>query len=330
MRIFIFCFLMSVFLPIMAQKAYVVEQIIPNNAKEIKSPIDTLWPGNSLSASNFVLIADSLGGYVIGTNSYHDICKGQQFKVDSGYIIDGAIYWFGTKKIVGGGNLKFIVWRMDSLDGYTMAGENEPSPGTELGYITVSINEVDTSSLLDSTYVVTFPSAIPVIDDYVIGFDMSGLLNDTIGLISTSNGDGNGNELVWEKWYLNNSWHTLQASGWGNPTPLDVDAMILPIVDLSSFGINQAPEINGLRCTAFPMPSVAGFTLNIEVQKASTYNQVEIIDMTGKNILRLDAGSYTEGQNSVYISTENVPSGKYYCIVTADNSKYALGIQVIH
>jgi hypothetical protein len=295
-----------------------------------KSVSDTLWPGNALSATDFVLIADSNGGYVLGNNSYHDICKGQQYKVDSGYVIIGAVYWFGAKQVAPGSDdsIRFVVWRMDSLQGYTSMGYGYRSPGSELASVTVAMHEVDTASSLSGASAVTFPLPATILDDYVIGFDMSRMHTDTVGLVSTTNGAGGGAELVWEKWGINNTWHTLQASGWGFPALLDIDAMILPIIDLTEYGIQHAPLIHGVRCLAYPNPASDNFTAEISLETPSSSSRIEILDHTGRTFLLQDTGPMEKGINTIHFDTSSWPCGHYILIYYGYPGRYALSLVI--
>lgn len=293
-----------------------------------KAATDTLWPGNSLSASDFVLVEDSLGGYVLGTNSYHSIAIGQRFPVTTSYMIESAFFWFGYKKVVADDSITFAVWRMDSLNGYTMAGENQPGPGTVLTSFRTSLSQVDTASSLGGAYFVTFDQPVIVIDDYVIGFGMSSFTTDSLGMISTANGDGNGNELVWEQWGINHTWHTLQASGWGFPALLDVDAMILPVVDMTNAGIQQAPVLNGLSCNLWPNPAHRILHLEVTAAEASSQCSVQIMDASGKIVNTHNNSGLQQGINNLEINLETLATGTYFCLVTSGNAKYALKFMV--
>lgn len=306
----------------------VVEQLrIPANAQG-KAPTDTLWPGNAATASNYVLLADSNGGYVLGTNSYNSIAIGQQFKVSLGYRIEGAFYWIGAKKADANDSITFSVWRMDSLQGYTMTGANQPSPGTVTTSLKTTTQQLDTASTLDGAFLVTFPLAITVMDDYVIGVDFSEFTTDSIGLMSTDNGDGGGLELVWEQWGINNSWHTLQASGWGFPALLDIDAMILPIVDMSTAGRSNSPELNGLSCTLWPNPAHEVMHLVITSNTTFANCSIQLFDLNGKLLLAQNTTGLSGNSQTVDISLDQLAAGYYYCVVAADGARYAMKVAV--
>ncbi len=288
-----------------------------------KAVTDTLWPADAASASGYVLVADSLGGYVLGTNSYQSVAIGQHYPLTTSYRIIGGLFWFGYKKVQADESLTFSVWRFDSINGYTMAGENQPGPGTRLTGYTTSLSQVDTSTTLLGAYCVIFDSSVVVLDDYLMGVDFSAFNSDSLALVSTSNGDGKGKELVWEQWGLNQTWHTLQASGWGYPAPLDVDAMILPLVDLSQAGISQAPLINGIRCTLWPNPVVN--QLHVSLQTITTENNVQIhlFDLAGKSLQSHNAGRLEAGTHEFSLATNNMADGSYICVISSGTARYA-------
>lgn len=288
-----------------------------------KAVTDTLWPADAASASGYVLIADSLGGYVLGTNSYQSVAIGQHYPVTTSYRIIGGLFWFGYKKVLADESLTFSVWRFDSLTGYTMAGEDQPGPGTRLTGFTTTLSNVDTASSLLGAYCVTFDSSVVVLDDYLIGVDFSTFSGDSLALVSTANGDGKGKELVWEQWGLNNTWHTLQASGWGYPALLDVDAMILPLVDLSQAGIGQAPLINGIRCSLWPNPVTD--QLHVTLNTLAEENDVEILlfDLTGKSVQSLRAGRLEAGTHEFSLAADGLADGSYLCVISTGTARYA-------
>ncbi len=318
MRTILFCLLSLAISPLVAQNAF----------SDSKSPTDTLWPGNASSASTYELLADTNGGYVLGTNSYNSIAIGQQFHVSAGYIVEGAFYWFPYKKAISNDSISFTLWNMDSLQGYTMAGDNQPCPGTVLSTYKTTTQLVDTSSELDGAFKVTFAEPIAVYSDYIIGFDMSKFTNDSIGIMSTTNGSGNGYELVWEQWGINHSWHTIQASGWNFPALLDIDAMILPIVDMSSAGITETPEINGLRCSLWPNPAAETLHLSISSLVPTDNYNIQILDIQSKLISTISVASTKAQVQTIDIPVNQLPSGSYYCIVTSSMGRIAMKLQI--
>ncbi len=122
-----------------------------------KVPTDTLLPGNWEYSTSYALYTAQGGGYVAGVNGYGDFAKGQQFLVDVPYNIEGVMIWFGAKELVSpDGALKFMIWDLDGTTGHTMAGANQPCPGTVLNSDNVLMSLIDTGSFLADAYIHMF------------------------------------------------------------------------------------------------------------------------------------------------------------------------------
>jgi hypothetical protein len=288
---------------------------------------DTLWPGQSSSSSDFVILPDSAGGYVIGTNTYRDLCKAQQFKVDSGYIVEGAIFWFARKTVVTNDSLRFVIWKMDSTEGITSAGSQQKCPGTELAVVKASMQDVDTSSSLSQAFVVWFDAPLAVYEDYAIGFDMSALQGDSVALWSTSNGSGGGAELVWEKWRTDSNWRTLQAAGWGFPAYLDVDAMILPLVDMSSAGISDHAN-PGFSCQLHCNPVNTSLVIKLTFSADARNNTVRILDQQGKLLMQDHVSHWPAGSLQYTLNVSSLGNGNYFFTMNGSAGSMALPFSV--
>jgi hypothetical protein len=106
--------------------------------------------------------------------------------------------------------------------------------------------------------------------------------------------------------------------------------MILPVVDMSSEGIAQAPFINGVRCTAYPNPASEIINLMITLNAFSCNNNIEVLDTRGKRILYENTGAMNEGPNNININVSTWPSGSYFCIFDSGSGRYAIRINVAH
>ena len=327
MKNFLILFVLSGFvMNACAQRQYYILEKSNTNIS-IKAPTDTLWPGNAAPASAFEVLADSNGGYILGTNSYDDLCKAQRFVVDSGYIVEGAIFWFARKTVVNNDSLRLVIWKMDSTEGITSAGSQQKCPGTELAVVKASVQDVDTSSSLGQAYVVWFDAPLAVYEDYAIGFDMSSLQGDSIALWSTSNGSGGGAELVWEKWRTDSNWRTLQAAGWGFPAYLDVDAMILPLVDMSSAGISD--QVNpGFSCQLLGNPVNTSLVIKLTFSADARNNTVRILDQQGKLLMQDHVSHWPAGVLHYTKDVSSLGNGNYFFTMTGSAGSMALPFTV--
>ncbi len=278
----------------------------------VKTPTDTLEPGQFLSGSP-VLYSATGGGYVVGNNSYGDIAKGQQFLVTTGYKIEGALYWFGAKEAVSGsGNVAFKVWDMDGTTGTTTAGTGQTCPGTVLGTVSASIGNIDTAAYT----VATFATPITISGDYVIGFDVSGISTDTVGLVSTTDGEGGSGELTWEQW-SDDTWYTL-LQAW----PLDFDLAIFPIVDMTVGCVDGNNFIFGMKLSQnYPNPTSNQCLIEYELKNNASDVSLDIIDANGRTVLTKEQGNKTAGIYSINLDVTNLANGTYYYSLNANDQK---------
>lgn len=309
-----------------AQKVATTGTKMPVQEMTIKTPTDTLIPGNWASLTGPVLYGCQGGGYLLGSNIYGDVAKGQVFIVVAPYTIEGAIYWFGGKtEVTGAGTVKLNVLNMNGTTGTTTAGAGQPCPNTELGSVTLGITAIDTSSYLADAFICTFSPFIPVSSDYYIGFDVTNCYPDTLGLVSSTDGDGAAGELCWEKW-SDGGWYSLQGAGWGSGT-FDVDAAIFPIVDLVG-SISEMSFANGVKMSTYPNPSVSNVTLAYELQNNTEKVMVRILDANGSVVEQMVLGAQTAGQYNISLDVTNYAAGNYYFLLNAGSNGAAIKMSI--
>jgi hypothetical protein len=291
---------------------------------------DTLMPGNWNNITpNYVMIAAEDGGYILGTNNWNDKCKCQQYKVTYYYKLEGAIYWFGFKRALSGGVLKFTVWNMNGATGTTSDTNNQPCPGTPYQSMADSITHIDTSNNLQNAHVVMFTYPINITSDYCIGFDMGDIADDSIALVSTSNGQGGSKELVWEQWNSDNKWYTLQGAQWDEGN-MDIDAMIMPIIDNTSGCVENDAFIMGMKTNpAFPNPCQDFCTIKYQFEKPVANASIEIIDMKGKKYFYSESLPKSDQINEFKINVTEFPSGEYIYILQCDSGKIAKRFTIV-
>lgn len=277
-----------------------------------RTPTDTLWPGDFENGTPVLFGAEN-GGYVVGNNGYGDLAKGQVF-ISNATIVEGAAFFFGAKTDGGNGtNVIAEVRAFDGTTGTTTAGTgNQPCPGTLLGSANIALSDVDTSGMF------TFATFSPayVNGDFYIGFDVSGFgAGDTLGLVSTDNGEGGAAELTWEKWSDGSSWYSMLAA-W----PLDFDFGIWAIVDNSSSGIESDNYFNGVKADVMPNPAneVANIVFDLEEMRNI---DIQVIDMNGRLVYSADKGELAQGRHKVTFSVEGWAEGTYFYSIGTGNSR---------
>jgi len=306
---------------LMAQKQVGnVTPMNPINFSNAKTPTDTLMP-TSFSTGSPTLYSTVEGGYVVGTNGYGDLAKAQLFYVDEPYSIEGCLVWVGAKDIVGTPNTtKFVVYSANGT-GTATTGTVNTAPGTELASVTISMSDLDTSLSLSGAHVFTLTTPVAVTDMYYVGMDFTNTYDDTLGIVSTTDGDALGTELSWEKWDDGTWYSMLQA--W----PLDFDLGFFPIVDMSQ-SIQTSP-INGVICNMYPNPAYGVTIIEYQLTQSSSNVEINILDVTGKLVKSFNEGAKDPGKYDVTFNASELQPGNYFYTINAGNgSKFAKKFQV--
>jgi hypothetical protein len=212
---------------------------------------------------------------------------------------------------------------MDSLNGTTADTNHQPCPGTLMEAITDTMTNIDTASYPKQSHIVMFPFPMPVTFDYCIGFDMSGMKDDTIALVSTKKGQGGNLELVWEQWGTNDKWYTLQGAQWDSGT-VDIDAMILPIIDNTSGCVENGDFISGMKLSgSYPNPGNDYCTISYEFLTPPAAAYIEILDQSGKRVFYNDNIPAKQGINKTIIDVSGFKSGLYFYILSSGDTRMA-------
>jgi hypothetical protein len=303
--------------PVMMQKQSPIENV--------KTPNDTLLPGNlpDVTFPEYVMLTSDNGGYILGTNGWHDKCKCEEFKVTYNYHIEGAIYWFGYKRADSAGLVKFSIWDMDGTTGTISDTNNQPCPGTLFLSKIDTTTRIDTASTLNQAYIVMFPFPVLVNSDYCIGFDMSEINGDSIALVSTKKGQGGNLERVWEQWDVNDRWYTLQGAQWDSGT-VDVDAMILPIIDNTAGCVENGNFISGMKLSqSYPNPTREACTISYEFLTPPASAAIEIMDMNGRRVYYENNIPIGQGINHKTIDVSGLKNGEYIYLLSTPDSRMA-------
>lgn len=298
------------------QRAVSDVKMMPKQSHQIaKTPTDTIAPLTWGSATGYALYPAQGGGYVCGANGYGDLAKAQEFIVDVPYNIEGVMVWFGAKEVIAtDGTVKITLWNMNGSTGNTTVGSSQTCPGTVLIGDAVLTANIDTSSQLANAHIHMFSATQWVSGNYAIGIDMSDLKNDSIGIISTVDGDASQAEMVWEQWD-DGSWSTILSS-W----PLDFDMGVFPIVDISSGMVENGAFINGIKLQSYPNPATDLVTVSYEIAKVSNV-RLEVFNMNGQIVKTIDAGQQTIGIHNMEINVSDLSRGTYVYSLVADGKR---------
>jgi hypothetical protein len=277
--------------------------------KHILLSMVVLWCGNisaqvtdTLGFQSFLEGTESLysspnGGYAFGNNGYGDRAKAQTFTNDRSFVLRGVLLKFGAVQYTS--NNPNSVVRVNVYDNYnagvTTSGPIDSiAPDSVLGYLDIPVSSI----LTDGSYTEADFSfdTLAIFNRFSVGIDVTYLApGDTVGLLTTTDGDAMERQNTWEQ-VSNGTWiTTISPYSWA----LDVDLAIFPVIDEDDpAGIF---DIAQLQLKVYPNPTSG--SIAIEVPHFDVWN-VELYAMDGKlllqnattsNQLNLDLSSYPSG-----------------------------------
>ncbi len=291
------------------------------SSTESVSPTDTIT-GLADWTQQATIYTSGNGGYVAGINGYADIQKAQTFSPSlysvNEMVVFGAMYWFGAKVVGADGNVGFRIYNLDNTGVSTLG--NVACPGTALVTDNVALSNVDTSSSSAGMYIHNFSVPQYVMADFGVGCTFVNCgAGDTIGLVSTTDGNSGGMEAAWEEW-SDNSWHSfLEPNNWG----LDLEMAIFPIVEMGT-GMGEA-ALNGISI-GFSTGNVftTNTTLNYTIADASEKVTIRIIDAQGRVVSEEVRNNQTAGSYTYDINGANMAAGVYYAQIQTNGTGVAV------
>ncbi len=249
------------------------------------------------------------GGYAFGNNGYQDQAKAQSYSHSSSFVLRKVLMEFGEVVFMSGDSSSAV--RVNVYDNYgegvtSLGVADSIAPDSVLGFVDVPVYQLtDDGSLSEADF---SGSTIAIFNRFSVGIDLTQLsAGDTVGLVSTTDGDAMGSLDAWEQ-TSNGNWFTVEESAysWG----LDVDFAIFPVIDVNDpAGISD--YVYG-ELSVFPNPCAN--VLNLSVP-ASFGGSIRILDITGKVVVE-----HTSIQTSGAISVEGLSPG-VYSLILADKDQ---------
>lgn len=284
------------------------------NSLSAKSPADTLMPASFYSGKDtFYTYYDNIR-YPFGTNVLEDKVEAQVYRVAKSYYIDGVALWVGAKVQVGSADTVFV--NMYELDGpgTDTSGPVNNAPHTVMTTLTVPDSLINTTGLT----ILSFPSPFIVYNDYAVGIDFSYIKNDTIGLITTRDGDAHKSQLSWNKPH-DNTWESVLCSlNWG----MDIDFGIFIIADTSTANINDNYFIDGIKLSQNqPNPASGSTLVQYEIQNDAGNVSLEIYSVSGNRLLIYNEDNQVAGRHDIQLDVKKLESGVYYYSLKAGNHR---------
>ena len=266
-----------------------------------------------------ILYESPNGGYAFGNNGYGDKAKAQSYEHGSSFVLREALLLFGG--VTFGSEDSSSVVRVNVYDNYgegvTSFGESDSiAPASVIAFVDLPVYQLfDDGSYTTADF---GGQALAIFSRFSIGVDFFSLaVGDTVGLMSTEDGDAGGTLNAWEK-TANGTWFTVEESAfsWG----LDVDLAIFPVIDVNDpAGVNEITEVDW---SIFPNPTSG--QLNLKFPSIDSWN-ILVHDVAGKLL-----SSKIVNASSTVMNLDHLRNGMY--LVTISNEKNAVSkrISVLH
>lgn len=238
---------------------------------------------DTLGYANFqlgteVLYVSPNGGYAFGNNGYGDKVKAQSYAIDSSFVLQSVLLQFGDVVFNSGDSTSSIrVTVYDNFGtGVTSFGVSDSiAPDSALAYVDVPVYMLEDDG--GNTLVDFSATTLAIFSRFSIGVDVTMVASaDTVGLLSTTDGDAGGALNAWEQ-TVAGDWFTVEESSysWG----LDVDLAIFPLIDVNHpAGIAHPQNLNW---SIFPNPSTGESNIRVPTGQWT----VSIYDATGRKVL---------------------------------------------
>jgi hypothetical protein len=212
---------------------------------------------DTLGYSDFMLGAATLyespnGGYAFGSNGYADKAIAQSYSNENSFVVKEVLIQFGAVNFASGDSTSSIIVNLYDNYGYgitSFGGADSIAPDSVLSSVEIPVYQLlDDGSLTSVSF---SDDTIVIYSRFSVGVDYSNMNSaDTIGVISTTDGDADGTFNAWEL-TANDDWFTVEegAFSWG----LDVDFAIFPVIDENDPAGIADFEVNEI--SVFPNPT---------------------------------------------------------------------------
>lgn len=228
-----------------------------------------------------ILYTSPNGGYAFGNNGYEDKAKAQTYVDSVPFVLRGALLEFGAISFNSADSTSVV--RVSIYDnhgfGVTSFGQSDSiAPDSVWSYIDIPLYELVGSGQFVEAY---FQDTVVIYagNAFSIGIDMTQMNPmDTVGLMSTSDGDAMGSINAWE-YTAGNTWFSVSESAfsWG----LDVDLAIFPLIDKQDpAGIDEFGQAGAW---LYPNPATDYVSISYD---QNIVTLVQVLDSQGKLVLQ--------------------------------------------
>lgn len=336
-------------IPTTAYRTYnhTVKPITPIAANHSNSTAKTTGVGDTLLLSNFpspdTIITYSVGtnadsGYVTGTNAYGDMGFAERYDINTSGTIDSAVQVLGVAAVFNGtvnpASTKTVNFKIWSQGAQVEAPFNDPNilesgfPNTVLASQSVAITQLGIPDTLTEHIFSTPTSALTssFFTGYEINYSFSSLNGDTIGLITTIDG-----ERLYPEAYLsgsdtiiNNQNVTEFSDGTWHDNATDNFAIfnslaIFPIVVIESpTGVANVKTNNLTFYGNYPNPAVNSTNIKFSLNAPADVT-IQITDMAGRAINTIKQSSLSVGEHIIPVQTNTLSAGNYLYVIRTSN-----------
>lgn len=199
------------------------------------SVCDTLSNIYASPTDSLRLYLSDTWGYLAGHNNWGDLAKAEKYDNATTAQVTGAFFYFAHAhtNTPATSHITASVWDTTGAGG---------SPGTLLATQNVLISTIATNVTNNALTYVTFATPATVTGSFYIGFSMTYVAGDTVGLVTTGINNAPLPNNAWEE-QSNGTWYPYSdaTNSWG----VDLDNFILPVLCTGSSGNAPVASFTG-------------------------------------------------------------------------------------
>jgi len=305
-RFYLSLLLATISLGIFAQRSeYQIHPVFENNPIEVNRNEKQvlLTPTNWDKRSKVVHFKTVDNFSIFGKNELGDQAKGQMYRLERSAIVKGIYISIISNDPNANGYIDLKLWSFDE------------SPKSEVLSQRFQLNQLS-DQLSKGWIYLPFEDNIIVSGEILVGINFTGDNSSSLGIVSSSKGDGYNSNIVWEQW-ADDSWHLVNSLDSWN---FDVELAIFPLVEYQAksvefaggsgtksdpWQVENAEQLDAIRnYTSSHFIQIANIDLNL-----SPWNQGWI--PISLNEERPFTGSYNGGGYEIINLYINLPEADY-------------------
>jgi hypothetical protein len=258
--------------------------------------IDTLGL-HDFNGGTVALYESPNGGFTFGNNGYGDRSKVQIFLPEHPLFLQKVLLKFGSVTYASNNPASVVRVNVYLLNGpgiTTIGNVTNGAPDSVLAFVDVPVSSINGSGAV--TEVDFSLTDLNITGWFGVGIDVTDLAaGDTVGLLSTTDGDGGQRQRCWEL-EASGTWITvLSQFSWA----LDVDLAIFPVVESSATSVEA---VDGWTDLVYPNPSDGRFAVELN---GPSNSEVTIFSLDGKILTQ------SQVERTLQFDISDQPAGMY-------------------